>query len=99
MIVGLLAAVFMGASYTSIRRVNYEFHPLIAIFYFNLATALASAVMHFINQGIYHKVTHYTFGSLIILAIMAISGFLSQLFISVSYKYEKAGRVATMRYV
>lgn len=82
-----------------IRRVNYQFHPFHSIFYFCLATSIASSGMYYGEAIVNQSPTVYTSSNLIYIVVMALAGFLSQVLIAISNKLEKAGRVATMGYL
>jgi drug/metabolite transporter (DMT)-like permease len=95
---GILAAFFIACNSIVIWKVNADFHPGVSIFYSNIATTFGSSIFVF-WQSDQSTTGKYTVGSIIIIIFMVLFGFLSQYFISVALKYEKAGRVATMRYV
>jgi len=72
---------------------------LIQIFYFNLATTLAGSFFLFIENSTTGKVTVFGLKDWILLILLIGFGFCSQVFLSIAFRYEKAGRVASMRYV
>ena len=46
-ILGLLAAFFIACNTTVVRKVNADFHPIVSIFYSNIATTFGSSIFVF----------------------------------------------------
>lgn len=89
-VLGIVAAFFIACNNTVVRKVNADFHPLISIFYSNIATTFGSSIFVF-WKGSADDSAKYSVGSIVVILLMITFGFLSQYFISVALKYEKAG--------
>jgi len=69
------------------------------MFYYCLATTAFAPVAYLFILFNGHKPTIFTGSQFIRILILNVFGLLSQLFLSASYKVEKAGRVSTVRYL
>lgn len=98
-IIGIIAAITIAGSFTMVRVVAINFHFLIPMFYYCLATTAFSPVAYLVLLIMGHKPTFYSEGQFMRIGVLCILGFFSQLFLSASYKLEKAGRVSTVRYL
>lgn len=97
--VGVMAAVTIAGSFTMVRVVAVSSHFLIAMFYYCLATTAFAPIAYLVLLLGGHTPTFYTYEQFLRIGVLCIFGFFSQLFLSASYKLEKAGRVSTVRYL
>lgn len=97
--VGVMAAVTVAGSFTMVRYVNINFNFMIPMFYYCLATTAFAPIAYLCLLIFGHKPEMYTQGQFIRMGVLSILGFFSQLFLSASYKFEKAGRVSSVRYL
>lgn len=76
-ILGLLAAFFIACNTTVVRKVNADFHPIVSIFYSNIATTFGSSIFVFWQNGFSGEQTKYSLFSVVIIVFMILFGFLS----------------------
>jgi len=98
-LIGTCAAVTVAGSFTMVRYVAINFHFLIPMFYYWLATTAFAPVAYLVLLVLGHQPETYTSGQYFRMGFLSILGFFSQFFLSASYKFEKAGRVSSVRYL
>jgi drug/metabolite transporter (DMT)-like permease len=98
-LIGIMAAVMIAGSFTMVRIVAINFHFMIPMFYYWLATTAFAPLGYLVLLFIGHQPNVYTSDDLMRLLVLWIFGFFSQFFLSASYKLEKAGRVSSVRYL
>ena len=82
-----------------VRYVAVSFHFLIPMFYFCLSTTVVSSVAINVEETVMSTATVFHPKEMIMIGMMVLFGFLSQVFMSASTKLEKAGRLSTVRYI
>ena len=110
-IIGAFSSITMAGSFTMVRMVSITFHYFVPMFYYSLATTAFAPIAYMIMILFGHPATVLTSNEWIriihsiinyfslIIVILTIFGFTSQLWLNISYKLEQAGRVSTVRYL